>query len=127
MARLVRAAQIVAKQLPNGHVGRCAVNADRECGVCDCGAEEAGELRKAVADMIQQTERWGVLLLRTQPSGAKSQQWFFEGYPHTPWSGTREQAQRKAAQWNADKKTGYYTACAKPMTTGASGIPQELG
>jgi hypothetical protein len=126
IARLVRAAQNIDRLLPHSfHQSTCASTVDRECGACDCGAEDAVEFRKALADMLQTTQRWGVLLIRDQPSGSQHQQWFFEGYPNTPWSGTHEEAQRRALRWNDDRNTTFYRAAARPLPAHASAVPTE--
>ena len=125
VARLVRAAQNLRGLPGASHQRFCAIGVG---GACTCGTDEATEFRTALAALTSQAmpERWGVHLSRRQPSGSKSEQWFFEGYPTVPWSGTREQAERQAAKWNEDQSTNYYTAEARMLPTGATTIPMEL-
>ena len=49
LARIELAGEAVLQFLPSSHGARCAEVYDRECGVCDCGADEANALRAAIS------------------------------------------------------------------------------
>lgn len=49
LARIEIAAESVLRFLPSSHRKTCREMYDRECGVCDCGADEANALRTPIS------------------------------------------------------------------------------